>query len=312
MMGLNPWRLDDGEVEGMRQRVRSRVLTRLLAALALAIPFAVLPAAPSVAAPEDLCSGPLAAAEAVQAEIEAHNAQPHVFRIPGQEAALAAYNAEATRLEAEKATAIANLQSCVEAMEALAGAGLNTPDLRTPPQDVVSDINNAKQQIPKNWSPPTGPGPGGYWRAKGTPVEPLWRVLRKGNPGDLGNVTLQGKPRPSVGAPDPAYGPGSGKLVQRNAAGNSYVSPDHIVPLAEIVNLPGFTKLNAQNMYVVTRAPANLQWLSVPVNISKNSRSVALMSGVDAQWQADQVVLENQVRRQLIDIINKLLKSQGA
>ncbi len=290
---------------------RSSILTRLLPALAVAIPLAVLPATPASAAPQDLCAGPVAAVEAIQAEIAAHNAKPHTFRIPGQEAAYAAYNAEAARLNQEKATAAANLQSCIEAMEALLAVGLNSPDVNPPPQDTATAINNAKQQLPSTWKPATGPNPSGYWRTKGTSVRPLFDALRKGNPGDLGDVTLQGRPRPTAGTPDPAYPPGSGRVIGTNAAGNPGVSPDHIVPLAEIVNMPGFTRLNAQNMYLVSRAPVNLQWLSYSANLSKSSRSVALMSGVDAQWQADQVALENQVRQQLQDIINKLLKSQG-
>jgi hypothetical protein len=35
------------------------------------------------------------------------------------------------------------------------------------------------------------------------------------------------------------------------------------------------------------------------------------MSNVDPKWQASQTQLENEVRRQLQDAINKLLQSQG-
>ena len=55
----------------------------------------------------------------------------------------------------------------------------------------------------------------------------------------------------------------------------------------------------------------NLQWLTVKSNSSKSSKSVAGMSGVDPQWQADQILLENEVRKKLQDTINQLLKSQG-
>jgi hypothetical protein len=75
-------------------------------------------------------------------------------------------------------------------------------------------------------------------------------------------------------------------VIGRNASGGSAVSPDHIVPLAEIVNMPGFTRLSPQNMDVVTRAPVNFPWLSWPANLSKQSRSVAAMTGVDPVWQA--------------------------
>ena len=290
--------------------VGSHRFIRLLAPLALCVWLAA-PAAPADAAPEDLCSAQVAAAQALEARIEAHNAQPHVFEVPRQAAEAAAYDAEAAELNAEKATTAANLQTCLDAMDALAGAGVGAPQLKPVPEDVRSALDQAKKGIPDDWKPPAAPAPGRNWRTKGTPVRPLYDILRRGNPGDVGNATLQGRPRPLAGTPDPAYPSGSGRAIGTNADGESAVSPDHIVPLAEIINMPGFTKLSPQNMYVVTRAPVNLQWLSFKANLSKSSRSVAGMSGVDPQWQAEQVELENQIREQLQDIINKLLRSQG-
>jgi hypothetical protein len=114
-----------------------------------------------------------------------------------------------------------------------------------------------------------------------------------------------------VGAPDPAYPTSTGRTFGTNAAGGSAASPDHIIPLAEIVNMPGFTRLKAEYMYVVTRAPVNYQWLSRGANSAKQSRSVAGMSGVDPVWQAEQIALEQEVRAKLQDIINKLLTIQG-
>ena len=73
----------------------------------------------------------------------------------------------------------------------------------------------------------------------------------------------------------------------------------------------GFTKLKPEYMYVVTRAPINYQWLSRGANSSKQSRSVAGMSRVDPAWQAEQIALEQQVRSQLQDIVNKFLTIQG-
>jgi hypothetical protein len=296
----------------MRQRRAQAVrLVRAVAAVVLCA-WLLVPAAPAVAAPEDLCSAQVAAAKALQARIAAHNAKPHVFQLPRQAAALAAYNAEATQLEAERATANANLQACLEAMVALAAAGVSSTDLRAVPPDTRTALDQAKKQIPAGWQPPTPPAAGQRWQVpKGTLARPLYDILRKGNPGDLGDVRLRGQSRPKVGDPDPAYPRSSGTTIGGNADGDPKVSPDHIVPLAQIINMPGFVKLSPQNMYAVTRAPLNLQWLSFKANLSKSSRSVASMSGVDPQWQADQVRLEQQVAQQLQEIINKLLKSQG-
>jgi hypothetical protein len=45
-------------------------------------------------------------------------------------------------------------------------------------------------------------------------------------------------------------------------------------------------------------------------NASKQSRNVVGMQGVDPTWQADELALQNQVRR-FKDLIDLLLKSQG-
>jgi hypothetical protein len=272
----------------------------------------VAPGAPAAAEPADLCTDQIAALEAVKAQIDAHNAAPHVFLIPDQQAAANAYNAEAQQLNAARDAAVANLQTCTDAMEALANADSATADLPVVPDNVKTDIDAAKTQIPAGWTPPAPPAAGKNWRVPmNSPLRPLYDVLRENNPGPLGTAVLRSNPRPTVGAPDPAYPTSTGRVFGTNAGGASAASPDHIIPLAEIVNLPNFTKLNAQNMYAVSRAPLNYQWLSWGANLSKQSRSVAAMSGVDPGWQASQVRLENEVRAQLQDIIDKLLKSQG-
>lgn len=72
----------------------------------------------------------------------------------------------------------------------------------------------------------------------------------------------------------------------------------------------GFMKLTPKNMYVVSRAPLNFQWLSKSANESKQSRSAAHVSGADPKWIRDQIALENETRKKLQDIIDQLLKSQ--
>lgn len=265
----------------------------------------------AVAAPEDLCADQIAALEAINAQIDAHNAQPHQFTIPDQAAQAEAYDAEAARLNAAGDAAQANVQACADAMEALAAQDVATADLPTVPDDVKADIDAAKKQIPDDWKPSARPPAGQNWRIPtNSPVRPLYNVLRDNNPGPMGNAVLRG-PRPTVDQRDPAYPASDGRVFGTNASGLSAASPDHIIPLAEIINMANFTKLSAQNMYAVTRAPLNYQWLSYTANLSKQARSAADMSGVDPAWQESQVQLENEVRQQLQDIINKLLKSQG-
>jgi hypothetical protein len=296
-------------------RLRYRPGRPALAAkfLASIVTFVVLIGfgAPAAATPASLCSVQTAALLSLQQRIAAHNAKPHVFQVPRQAAALAAYNAEAARLEAEKATVTANLRTCIEAMQALADSARTTLELQPVPTDTRAKIIDAKGKIPANWSPRPPPPLGKNWTVKGSAVEPLFEALRSGNPGRVGNVTLRGEPRPTIGARDPAYPASSKRVFGTNADGDSKASPDHIIPLAQIVNMPGFTRLSPENMYVVTRAPVNFQWLSDSANKSKQSRSVAGMSGADPTWRADQFALAEQVRKQLQDIIDKLLKIQG-
>jgi hypothetical protein len=268
----------------------------------------VATALPVVAAPEDVCASLAAALQSVEQQIDQHNAQPHDFEIPDQAAAAAAYDAEAAELNAAQATALANVNECLEAMSTLVAD--NPAVSLDPPTDAVrQNLLNAQAKIPNEWVPPPSPAAGKNWRVpKGTPPRELYDLLRAGNPRQLGTTALQGTPRPAVGATDPAY---PGRSFGTAAGGLSAASPDHIITIAEQISMPGFVKLTPDGMYVVTRAPLNFQWLSFKANLSKSSRSAAAMSGVDPRWQAQQVQLEADVRAQLQEVIDKLLRSQG-
>ncbi|WP_330466195.1 hypothetical protein [Micromonospora zamorensis] len=293
-------------------RHRSGGLVRVLAAV---VTFAVVlafgpPAAAAPSPPASLCASQTAALHAVRQRVTAHNAKPHVFQVPRQSGALAAYNADAAKLKAEQAAAIANLKTCIAVMGELADSANTSLELEPLPSDLRAKIIAAKARIPASWTPPPPPSVGKNWTVKGTPVEPLWEALRYRNPPPgVGNATLRGDPRPVVGAPDPAY-PRS-KVFGTNADGDSKASPDHIVPLAQIVNMPGFTRLSPDSMYVVTRSPVNFQWLSDSANKSKQSRSVAGMAKADPKWKDEQVALADEVSEQLQAIIDRLLKIQG-
>lgn len=268
-------------------------------------------AAPVPATPDDLCAQQLAAVRSLEAQIEAHNSEPHEFVLPDQQAQLSAYDAEAEALNARKAPVLAQLQDCIDAMQSLQDAAGSPLGLAKPPADVQAALEQAKSQLPKNWSPPPPPPGNQNWKARGTPVGPLFDALRKDNPGEIGDIELQGAARPKIGDPDPAYPAGSGKLIGTNADGGSKVSPDHIIPLSQLVNLPGFTELTPEQMYALSRSPLNLQWMSASANLSKQSRSAALVSGADPQWVESQQALEQQTLQQLQDVIAKLVKLQG-
>ncbi|MFG1887792.1 hypothetical protein ACGFIR_07970 [Micromonospora sp. NPDC049051] len=274
--------------------------------------FLAVPGTAAHASGVNLCAEQLATALAVQAKIKAHNARPHTFVLPRQQAAYHAYNLEAQQLNAERTLARTRLNACVEAMRTLEDTRVGSPALTPPRPADLRDIKAAADRVPANWSPPPPPPRGKNWRVDpNSPVRPLYDVLREVSPPTFRNVPLRGDPRPVAGSRDLAYPPSTGYTIGRNAEGLSAVSPDHIIPLARIIQMPGFVKLSPQNMYQVVNARVNLQWLSFKSNWSKSSRSVAGMSSADPQWRTAQMQLEDDVYKVLQDTINKLLRSQA-
>lgn len=303
---------------------RSALLRNFLLALLVAISGAGYPLSDaSVAATAGLAQADCQAEEAALAQVEqkilVHNAKPHTFVVPRQAAQLAAYNAEAHALNAEAQTARSNLQACQlrvlqrdQALRELADRKPGSPSIPTPRTDTLKKIADAVAKLPPNYeSPVRGPSPSGNWRVdKDTVLRPLFDVLRPVSPpGGWGaNVRLQGARRPNVGDRDPAGHPRN--TIGPTAKGDPNVSPDHIIPLAEIMHMPGFLKLNPNNMYSVVNAPLNLQWMSRNANNAKSSKSVGLVYKFEPAWRTSQVALENQVRAQLRDIITRLVASQ--
>jgi hypothetical protein len=291
-------------------------LSYLLTALLLTI--FLIPASPATSAIAEQsdpaqCSAQVAAADQLLQRIDAHNAEPHEFDLQQQQAQAAAYEAEAAQLRAEQATTEANLTACDQAISALTDTQPGSPPIKTPTQQKLNKIGNAQALLGSNWTPQPEPPEGNNWEVPETdPARPLFDELRKENPASqyIGSATLQGQPRPQVGDPDPAY---DGRLIPPTKANPAKpaVEPDHIVPLAQIINLPGFVRLSPEHMYMVVNAPLNLQWMSAKANRSKMSRSVMGMRGVNPQWQQQQYKLQEQTRNHLVDIIQQLLKSQG-
>lgn len=299
-----------------------RLLLGRLSALTLLVVALVAGSSAPTAAAQAGCGAQEAALESVRAQILAHNARPHVFYLPAQAAQFHAYNAEAAQLNAAQATATGDLRACEQeqrrlrqrqrALDELADRQPGSPTPKPCPADVRQALENAKAKLPPNWTPPPR-RPGDPHRVPlGSPSRPFYDILRRDNPErNLGDVTLRGQPRPKVGDPDPAR-PGRSVAAKtgKTVKGQPDVSADHIVPLAEIINLPGFLRLTPENMWAVVRAPVNLQWLTQTANKAKGSKYVADMAQADPAWRAAQAALQDRVRAQLQDIIHRLLASQ--
>ncbi len=258
------------------------------------------------------------ALDTVHAAIAAHNAKPHQFIVPDQAAAGAAYDAEAAQLESVQKQATARYASCLAAQRRLVPPGSDTSLFRTTATEGTrAKIESARSQIPPGYRA-TPPPPGQPWEIpEDSPLHPLYQAIRQGNPNralsSSPTVRLQGQLRPKIGDPDPSL---PGRLILRarlpeQGAGRPSVSPDHIVPLTELVNLPGFTELSADNMVTVANSPVNFQWLPRMVNEAKRSGSVGRLLKLDPKWRADQVALEDRVRAELKAAIEQLLQSQG-
>ena len=284
--------------------MKNRILAAILAALTL-----LLLGTPVAQAADDPCASQQAALDQVHAQIDAHNAEPHTFIVPDQQAAADAYDAEAAELDAAQTAAMEALQTCQDTLGALADAGPNSAPLKSPSPYMRDLINKLRNQLPSNVRQYTSPDADGYWRIpKG--ARPLYLKLRQDNPGkSFGAPSLQGQPRPNIGDPDPIH-PGQTIIGKTSDPTVPAVTADHIVPIAEIMNMPGFLELDADNMYLVTRAPVNFQWMSQADNLVKSSGSAALIEDADPTWLAQQLTLHDEVKDQLAQIIQKLLAGQ--
>jgi hypothetical protein len=260
--------------------------------------------------------------KALDARIRAHNARPHTGPYS---AAAAAYDAEAASLRAEQNRAISRLMACERGLDQMQ-ARYPQAKIMSPTPDAVNKIDTAlkkvtdadKQAVTRS-NPQTydflryGPGKRGMTKrvdSKEPPwippsVDGLYKALNAKRPDFPSTAYLQGSQAPRVGTPDPAYPSSSGRTIKS-------VHMDHIVPLRRLVALPGFLELSASNMYIVAHSPANAQWLSGSANSSKNSGSAAFVSGADTAWIQQQAQLREKAERELQELIDALLKSQGS
>ena len=297
----------------MSRRAHMTITTRVVLTLTSAILLLLgVPAASAFAAPDvaaEICKEPLAKANADAARRDAHNARPHTFEIPSQQAASDAYNAEAAEINADLARDREALRQCDESVQKLLDANRSTYSPDTTSAGAQSQITRiaALPKVPSTWVPPNPPAaPRRMTVPKDSPIRGFYDILRDENPGNLGDPTFQGLPRPNVGDPDPAF---PGQTIG-DVVGRPDVAADHIVPLAELVQLPGFAQLTPENQWLVAHAPLNFQWLSRRANTAKNSGYAGRIKGADPNWVAQQDQLQITTRTALLDLITTLIAAQ--
>jgi hypothetical protein len=278
------------------------VLAMILLASGLPISAPTVHADPPTSNIDLACRAQLSEIDSVKAAISAHNAQPHTFTLPAQQAAFDAYNAEADALDARKATANQNLKSCQDAFQEVSEGG----SLPKPTQQRIDNLNAGKSKLPPNYVPPKNPptkGKNGP-TVVDPPMKPMFESMRDPK---AGNQTFKpSQPIGKVGDPDPGI-PGKTIPGLKSDPTKPAIVPDHIVPLAQMMYMPGFIKLPGEQMYMVANSPLNLQWMSQAANSVKNAGSAARITNANPQWLEQQVALEGSTKDKLQKIIDKLL-----
>ncbi|MBD2891710.1 hypothetical protein amrb99_06160 [Actinomadura sp. RB99] len=298
-----------------------RRIAGLLATLPLAALLTAAGSSQALADPayQELCAGPVAELQAIQARIREHNARPHTGPYS---AAAAAYDSEAATLRSEQNRALSRLMACERSLDQMQ-ARYPKSTIMSPSADDVTKIGtalkkvtDAEKQAATRWNAKTydylkyGQGKAGMTKrvdrrpAKLPPsVYSVYKALDQTRPTFPKTAYLQGVQAPKTGTPDPAYPPSSGRVVNSTHM-------DHIVPLRRLVSMRDFLKLTPGNMYIVANSPANGQWLSGSANLSKGSGSAALTSGTSPAWRQRQAQLRQKAESELQELIDALLKSQ--
>lgn len=290
------------------------VVALIVVLLACAAALIAAPAAWATTTKIDICPDLVAAEASHDQRRSQHNShQPN----PYDHAAVAAYNAEADALNAERAVLQQRDRGCVEAVRLINDGDPDGPSFKSPSPGKIRDVEVQRQNLAgSGWTPTPLQSVKDMERARHlVPKElsGLYREIRKDNPLSaraIGDVPLNGAARPSGtdtnrAYPDQTYGfLADGKTPR--------VSADHIVPLAALIQMPGFTDLNARNMMIVATTPANMQWMGSGPNSGKSSGSpLRLLPKADSAWVEEQVALQTQKMTDMQNLIDALLTSQG-
>ncbi|WP_139245880.1 hypothetical protein [Geodermatophilus amargosae] len=175
---------------------------------------------------------------------------------------------------------------------------------------LINDLESTGN-LDRNFVSP-GPNSSGFYDL---PVEldMLYRTLRGRSPTTelrYSQEHLQGQPRPSANDPNPARA--DHRPLGLNGRGLSKVSPDHIIPLVELIQLPGFLKLSPENMLRVINSPVNLQWLPTGVNQGMAHDGALRVANPDMAWVFKQLTLRGTTRLKVLEQIEMLNQLQQA
>lgn len=223
-------------------------------------------------------------------------------------AAVAAYNAESNQLDAERNALLPRVNACSAAMKAVTPKDPSSLPVGKPSPTQRLAIDNARKAMPPDYQPRPVRSGNRELVPKSAPERGLYDALRYKNPGEIPKDSrLAGRSAPRPGDPDPAY---PGRKIGEMRNGDPEVSPDHIVPLAEMIKLPVFLKLTPDQMFILSRVPLNYQWLSSTANMAKNSGNAArLLPEADRNWVGKQIRVQAETRARLQEIINNLVKA---
>lgn len=243
---------------------------------------------------EAACGAKYAAWDDMNRRIQEHNAKPHSFELPRERAGYDAYNAEAAALDAEANGVQTRLDSCIVAATNLSGSRDGSGINAAMPQNLPQLIKRAHTQA----------------GSRQEEIDELVGVLddaAQEYDDAWSDQQLQGQPQPQAGDADPAFADGT---IGTDAQGQPQVTPDYVIPLSDVLAMPKFLDLNPDNMWLVTMAPINHQWISDQARLAKNSPSVAEFKGLQDKWMAEQKDLADTVRQQLQDAIDLLASTQ--
>lgn len=304
-----------------RARSRRKCLGNALVVAVVLVVTAV--SSESTAGADGRCDKERGVYDQLEAQRVAHNAKPHVFSLPQQQAAFNAYGTEAERGRAMQAAAAEALAACLETVrlesvrleadqleaDRLIAGEPGSPPVKPATRGQIQSVNEAAKSVDPNRLH-SGSEAGQRGHLVAPDLRPLWRAFRS-SPGELGNFKLLGTPRPKAGEPDPYR---RGRTIEAKSNGDSRVSGDHIVPLAELIERPDFVLLSAENMISVVNARCNLQWMPTGLNSIKQSRSMAFVGGLDdAVWAAQYQLEANKLSEidRLIQLLLRIQRSRG-
>lgn len=239
------------------------------------------------------CSAQRTVMDGLEREVAAHNAKPHLFELPREQAGFDAYNAEKVDIDARVNANQNRLDACITAALRLSGG---------PFAPVAAPVPSVLTQLVKS---------GRFTAAsRQDDVDELLDTLdEQAQKYDeaWADAKLQGDKQPKVGASDPAR---PGQSVGSDETGGPQVTPDWIVPLSDILKMPKFMQLDAESMWMVTMSPLNREWVSSQAAMGRRSPSIAAVSGTSDKWLEQQAALADTIRGQLESLIEQLADSQ--